>query len=86
MSQMLGYSFGGSSMDHSLRDHPFSIYANFSEKKPFLTPWYAHVSSKFQKLLCFVTPLVWIPEFPSKTWGKKCFWENLYGAVLLSSS
>ena len=26
-----------------LRGHPLSMYAKFSKKLPFLTPWYAHV-------------------------------------------
>ena len=33
-----------------IRGYPFSIYAKFSEKLTFLTPWYAHVRVRIRGL------------------------------------
>ena len=38
LSQLFEVNYG----DCYDKDHPFSTYAKFSEKRTFLTPWYAH--------------------------------------------
>ena len=43
---ILNYIWKGSQilvLQTMIGGHPFSTYANFSEKLTFLTPWYAHV-------------------------------------------
>ena len=37
-----------------IRGHPFSVYAKFSEKLTFPTPWYAHVPVSFSNNFAYV--------------------------------
>ena len=37
----------------TIRDHPFSAYAKFSEKLTFLTTWYAHVRVRIRVQKCY---------------------------------
>ena len=54
----------------NIRNHSFSMYATFSEKLKFLTPWHAHSQNKSTHCLyyIFLNAAEYIYSFPLKEW------------------